>query len=150
MARFEKAVLVDKMDRLPRKAIMLDPFSKKAFSPSDREYAEKKGVVAVDCSWADAERVFGKLKKKRRMESRALPMLLAANPVKFGKWGELSTLEALSATYYIMGEKEMAKDMLGIYNWGIRFLQTNIEPLEAYSKCLNSGEVVEVQKEFFS
>ena len=109
----------------------------------------RKGIVAVDCSWEEAENVFPELRSSLRMESRALPALLAANPTKFGKWGELSTLEALSASYYIMGEKERASDMLGAYTWGIRFLETNIEPLEAYSNCRDSGEVVRVQAEFF-
>jgi len=47
-----------------------------------------------------------------------------------------------------MGEKETAGKMLSIYNWGIRFLETNQEPLDAYAGCKNSREVVEVQKEF--
>ena len=148
MGRFQKAKLVHRMKRLPNRAIVLDPFSKKALSPADRKIAEKRGVVAVDCSWADATNVFDKLNRNLNLESRALPMLMASNPVKFGKWGELSTLEALSAAYFILGEREMAEDMLRIYNWGIRFMQINIEPLEAYAKCGSSSEVVRIQKEF--
>lgn len=149
MARMNKAVLIDKMVKLPFGALLLDPFSEKALSPADRKVLYKRGIVAVDCSWEDAERVFSELGSSLRMESRALPALLAANPTKFGKWGELSTLEALCASYYIMGEKETAKKMLGVYTWGIRFLETNIEPLEAYSNCRDSKEVVKVQSEFF-
>jgi pre-rRNA-processing protein TSR3 len=148
MARMKKAKLVSKMEKLPFKAILLDPFSEKALSPDDRRILMKRGIVAVDCSWEDAENVFPELRTTMKMESRALPGLLAANPTKFGKWGELSTLEALSASYYIMGEKEIARDMLKVYTWGIRFLETNIEPLEAYSRCKDSTEVVAVQKEF--
>lgn len=148
MARLEKARLVEKTERLPYGALLLDPFSEKALSPSDRKILLRKGIVAVDCSWEEVDNVFPELRTNLRMESRALPALLAANPTKFGKWGELSTLEALCASYYIMGEKEVAKDMLGIYTWGIRFLETNIEPLEAYSECKDSTEVVKVQSEF--
>ena len=82
------------------------------------------------------------------MSGRTLPMLLAANPVKFGKWGELSTLEAISAAYYIIGERELAARMLGIYTWGIRFLEVNREPLDAYAGCTDSADVVRVQSEF--
>jgi ribosome biogenesis protein Tsr3 len=129
-------------------SVLLDPFSDKAFSPMDRGIIRTRGLVAVDCSWRDAERIFNTIRTHRRTEERALPMLLAANPTKFGRWGELSTLEALAASYYIIGEKHMAEDMLSIYTWGIRFLETNKEPLEAYSRCRDSSEVVEVQKEF--
>lgn len=148
LARFGKARLVDKIEKVPFGPILLDPFSEKAFSPKDRDLVMAKGIVAVDCSWEEAESVFGSLKTSRRTEGRALPMLLAANPTKFGKWGELSTLEALAAAYYILGEREIARDMLSIYTWGIRFTETNLEPLEAYMECSDSREVVEVQKEF--
>jgi pre-rRNA-processing protein TSR3 len=76
-------------------------------------------------------------------------MLLAANPTKFGKWGELSTLEAIAASYYIIGEKELSGRLLSIYTWGVRFLETNREPLEAYSQCSTSEDVVRVQSEFY-
>lgn len=148
LARFNKAVTFDRMDKIPFGSVLLDPFSDKAFSPMDRGIIMTKGLLAVDCSWRDAERIFNTIRTHRRTEERALPMLLAANPTKFGRWGELSTLEALAASYYIIGEKHMAEDMLSIYTWGIRFLETNKEPLEAYSKCRDSSEVVEVQKEF--
>jgi pre-rRNA-processing protein TSR3 len=149
MAKFQRAVLVERMDKLPRRAVLLDPFAGTALSPADREIIKTRGIIAVDCSWEGAEEIFRKLNKRRRLEGRTLPMLLAANPVKFGKWGELSTLEALAASYYIMGEKETAREMLSIYTWGVRFLETNREPLDAYAACRDGAEVVKVQSEFF-
>jgi pre-rRNA-processing protein TSR3 len=148
MERFRKARLVERTSSLPYGSLLLDPFSEKALSRADRETFLSNGIVAVDCSWEEAENVFNSFRSSHRMEPRALPLLLAANPTKFGKWGELSTLEALAASYYILGEKETASDMLSIYNWGIRFLETNAEPLEAYSECSDSTEVVKVQSEF--
>jgi pre-rRNA-processing protein TSR3 len=148
MARFHKARLVEHFHDIPYGYLLLDPFSKIALSPADKEVLDRRGLAAIDCSWEDAERIFKKFKKARKAEYRALPLLLATNPVKFGKWGELSTLEALAASYYIMGFKDDAAEMMSIYTWGEKFIEINREPLEAYSECANSTEVVEVQKEF--
>lgn len=148
LARFNKAKLVEHFHDLPFGSLLLDPFSKIALSPSDRSIFETSGIIAVDCSWEDAERVFKKLRKGHRLKPRALPVLMAVNPVKFGKWGELSTLEALAASYYILGDKEKAKDLLSIYNWAHKFIEINHEPLEAYAGCRDSSEVVRVQSEF--
>lgn len=148
LARFNRARLVEHFHDIPYGYLLLDPFSKVALSPADKERFERRGMAAIDCSWEDAERIFKKFKKVRKAEYRALPLLMATNPVKFGKWGELSTLEALAASYYIMGFKDDAAEMMSIYNWGEKFLEINREPLEAYSECRNSTEVVEVQKEF--
>ncbi len=143
------AQLVVSPRKLPRGAVLLDPFSGVALSPSDRETILSRGLTAVDCSWEKAEEAFVKVHKECRLEGRTLPMMLAANPTKFGKWGELSTLEAIAASYYIIGEKELCERLLSIYTWGVRFMETNLEPLEAYSQCATSEEVVRVQSEFY-
>ncbi len=143
------AYLVESPRKLPRGAILLDPFSGVALSPSDRGTVLSRGLAAVDCSWEKAEEAFIKVHKESRLEGRTLPMMLAANPTKFGKWGELSTLEAIAASYYIIGEKELCNSLLSIYTWGVRFIETNHEPLEAYSQCATSEEVVKVQSEFY-
>jgi pre-rRNA-processing protein TSR3 len=148
LARFDKAVLVERFKDLPFGSLLLDPFSKIALSPADRKILQRSGIVAVDCSWEDADNVFKKIRKGHRFKPRALPILMAVNPVKFGKWGELSTLEALAASYYILGYKEVSRDLLSIYNWADKFIEINREPLEAYSACENSSEVVKVQSEF--
>ncbi len=148
LARFDLAHIVVKMDMLPYSALLLDPFSGIAFSPADRDVMMEHGLAAVDCSWEHAEEIFPKVRKNKKVVGRTLPLLLACNPTKFGKWGELSTLEALAAACFIAGESEYAKRMLSIYTWGEKFLEINREPLEAYSKCKDSREVVEVQKEF--
>jgi len=148
MVRFGKARMVEHFHDIPHKYLLLDPFTKVALSPADRVILEKRGIAAIDCSWEEAEKVFSRFRKVRKVHSRALPLLMAVNPVKFGKWGELSTLEALAATYYILGMKDQAADMMSIYTWGENFIKINMEPLEAYSACSDSTEVVKVQEEF--
>src|SRR5581483_5487098 len=88
LARFELATLFDKVDKVPRGAILLDPFAEQALSPADRLEAEKRGVVALDCSWKLAEQVFPAARE--RTVPRALPWMLATNPVNFGKPFQLS------------------------------------------------------------
>jgi pre-rRNA-processing protein TSR3 len=149
LARFGLARLVERMDMLPAKALLLDPFCGVALSPADRLVLLQRGICAVDCSWELAEGVFKALNKRKRMVGRTLPLLMASNPVKFGRWGELSTVEALAASYYILGERPWAERLLSIYTWGVRFLEVNREPLEAYAACSDGAEVVRVQGEFF-
>ena len=78
-----------------------------------------------------------------------LPLLLAANPVNWGKPGKLTTAEALAAGLYLVGRKEQARNILGAFRWGERFFELNLEPLEAYSQAKSSSELVELQFEFF-
>ena len=78
-----------------------------------------------------------------------LPLLLAANPVNWGKPGRLSTVEALAATLVLAGHDDQAREVLGCVRWGGRFLELNQEPLEAYAAATSSNELVNVQFEFF-
>ncbi|MFO7791613.1 MAG: DUF367 family protein [Candidatus Saliniplasma sp.] len=123
--------------------IYLTPLTDKAFSPDDRERCENGGIRAVDCTWTDAEE-----KLPVYDNSRALPYLVAANPVNYGKPMQLTTVEALSAALYILGEEEQARDILSKFNWGEQFLKLNKGPLDEYQKADNSKEVVEIQSEF--
>ena len=84
-------------------------------------------------------------KMRTKLQPRSLPFLLAANPGNYGKAFKLSTLEAFSASLYIMGEKLQAENILKIYTWGEQFLNLNREPLEEYSLASTSKEVVEKQ-----
>jgi pre-rRNA-processing protein TSR3 len=137
--------LVHKIKFLPRRAVVLNPLSKIAFSPTDRERIEKFGLAALDFSWEHAERV---LLKSVRGTSRCLPYLIAGNPVNFGSPTKLSTAEALAAALYIAGFKEEAYRLLSIFKWGHTFLELNKERLESYSKAKDSKAVIEVQKQF--
>ena len=132
---------------LPKKAIVLNPFSEVAFSPADKERIEEFGLVGLDCSWERAEKM---LLKRVRGTSRCLPFLIAGNPVNFGKATKLSTVEALAAALYIVGFEQEAVRLLSIFKWGHTFLEMNHERLEGYKNARNSTEIVELQKRFMT
>jgi pre-rRNA-processing protein TSR3 len=139
------AHLVHQAKLLPKKAIVLNPFSEIAFSPADRQNIERFGLAALDCSWERAEKILSKQVSK---SSRCLPFLIAGNPVNFGKPCELSTVEALAAALYIAGFRKESERFMSIFKWGHTFLEVNSERLECYSKAKDSAEVVEIQKRF--
>jgi pre-rRNA-processing protein TSR3 len=144
--RFGFAVLQKNIRKLPSYAILLDPFAKKSVSCEDKSVALQNGLVALDCSWKTAEQMFQSL--ELRMIPRALPFLLAANPVNYGKAFQLSTLEAFAAALYILDEVEQARTILGIYTWGHRFLELNKEPLEEYRQASSSAEIIQIMNRY--
>ena len=137
LARFNLARITKRASSL-KPYIVLSPFSEKALSPEDRGI---KGIAALDCSWAQAEEVF----KKLNLRTRALPYLIAANPVNFGKPFQLSTVEALAAALVILGEPKQAEEILSKFSWGHVFLEVNREPLAEYASAKDSAEVVRIQ-----
>ena len=137
--------VVHRVRGLPRGAVILNPFSKKAFSPADRERLERRGLAAVDCSWMHADEVF---ELSIRGASRCLPYLVAANPVNYGVPTKLSTVEALSAALYIGGFRDEAELLLSIFKWGPHFIVLNRVLLDGYAGMKDSGEVVELQRKF--
>jgi pre-rRNA-processing protein TSR3 len=60
----------------------------------------------------------------------------------------LSSVEALAAALYIIGEKERAAELLSKVNWGIRFLEVNHEPLDLYTTAKDSTEIIKMQDLF--
>ena len=138
------ARLVNKTRFLPKRAVVLNPFSEIAFSPADRGRVESFGLVALDCSWEHAEKV---LLKHVKGTSRCLPILLAGNPVNFGKATKLTTAEALAAALYIAGFKQEATRLLSIFTWGHTFLELNSARLDSYASAQDSAEVVRMQTE---
>ncbi|MDD2340440.1 MAG: DUF367 family protein [Methanosarcina sp.] len=145
LARFGLARLYDKISKLPRSAILLDPTAEKALSPADDP---GKGIIVLDCSWEEVERVFPEL-AKLNLEHRALPYLLAGNPVNFGRSFKLNSAEAFAAALYILGHKEQAERALSKFNWGHSFLELNKEPLEEYAAAKSSTEIVEIQSHYY-
>jgi pre-rRNA-processing protein TSR3 len=142
LKRHGLARLVTKTRFLPKRAIVLNPFSEIAFSPADRKRVEDFGLVALDCSWEHAEKV---LLKHVRGTSRCLPILIAGNPVNFGKATKLTTAEALAAALYIAGFKQEAKELLSIFTWGHTFIELNLAALENYAAAQNSAGIIRIQ-----
>jgi pre-rRNA-processing protein TSR3 len=146
LQRFGFATLQGTIRKLPRHAVLLNPFAKKSLSREDLQIVCTYGLVALDCSWKTAEQTFQSL--QTTMTSRALPFLLAANPVNYGKPYQLSTLEAFAAALYILGEVDHAKEIVKIYTWGHRFLELNHEPLEDYRHARDSTEIIRLMYQY--
>nr|WP_187286198.1 DUF367 family protein [Methanothermus fervidus] len=139
------AKIVKTMNQIPRGAIVLNPLSKKALSREDKQRIIRHGLAAIDCSWKNVRKSSEIFKVGRY--HRALPFLVAANPIAYGRPFVLSTAEAIASTLYIIGLKDMAKEIMSNFKWGPHFLQLNKELLDAYSKAKTSKEVVKIQKE---
>jgi pre-rRNA-processing protein TSR3 len=148
MGKTDKARLVYHLNQIPHGAIVLNPYSEHSVSPEDKRYVSRRGVVGLDCSWNEvsSSKSFFNLSKYHR----ALPFLIATNPVNYGKPCTLSTSEAIAATLYITGYKDQARDIMDVFKWGHTFIELNFELLEAYSGALNSAEVVDIQNDFLS
>jgi pre-rRNA-processing protein TSR3 len=139
---------VTEVRSLPRGALVLDPREQKALSPEDAKVASRRGLVAIDCSWKHVVESYRKHDLRGVGPRRALPFLLAANPVHFAQPMQLSTLEAFAAALFILGEDRQARELLAAYTWGPQFEVLNREPLAAYAQCATSAEVVAAQAEF--
>lgn len=142
LSRRGQARLVDKAQLLPLHGVLLNPFAKKALSREDRP-AMRRGLLALDCSWKQAEETFADL--QGRVKSRALPYLVAANPVNYGRPFRLTTAEALGAALWIAGEAGQARRLLAGVAFGPHFLELNEQPLADYAACATSAEVVAAQ-----
>ena len=146
LSRFNLVKLETNIRKLPRNTILLNPLAKKSISREDLPIARKNGILALDCSWKTVETSFELLIEKNH--SRALPFLVAANPVNYGKPFKLTTLEAFIASLYILGEVDHAEELTGLYKWGPQFLILNKEPLEDYRQANSSEEIIEIMKQY--
>lgn len=128
---------------IPKGSIVLSPFSDRAMSPADIVHA-RKGLVVMDLTWTNIDE-FPRLKK---VEERALPYLLASNPINWGRPMELNSAEAVMAALWILGEKDQAKTFLERFNWAPEFLRLNGNMLDDYASAKDSTEVVRIQNEY--
>jgi len=120
LVKFNMVRQYENVGETPRGAILMDPTSEQALSRAD---SLKKGIVVLDCSWEHAEEMFPQL-EKFDLQRRALPYMLAANPVNFGRPFRLNSAEAFAAALYITGRKEQAERVLSKFNWGTLILRT--------------------------
>jgi pre-rRNA-processing protein TSR3 len=142
LKRHGLARVVNSIRFLPRRAIVLNPFSEIAFSPADRQRIQDFGLAALDCSWEHAQKV---LSTHVKGTSRCLPILIAGNPTNYAKATKLSTVEALAGALYIAGFKDEAQKLLSIFTWGHTFMELNADLLEGYSKAKDSSDIVKMQ-----
>jgi pre-rRNA-processing protein TSR3 len=141
MKRFGKLRILSRISDIPRNTLLLDPTAEQALSPEDRGVPS---LTVLDCSW---EVLDTSVVERYRMR-RALPFLLAANPLHYGRPFQLSSIEAFAAALYILGETEQAQQILSLYTWGCRFLELNAEPLSLYAMARDSAEVVAIQAQY--
>jgi pre-rRNA-processing protein TSR3 len=146
LARFGLAELELNIKRIPKNSLLLNPYAEKSLSKADISLAQKKGIVAVDCSWKNAEDCFKNLNKKS--VSRSLPFVIAVNPINYGKPYKLTTLEAFITALYILGCEKKAKKISKLYKWSQNFIELNRDPLNEYKNAKDSTEIINIMKQY--
>src|SRR2546422_10655870 len=140
LERLGLMTFVPRPSALTKGAILLTPEADRALSRADAPRAERRGLAVVDVSWKR-----GEFPKVPQATPRALPYLLAANPVNYGKPFVLSSAEALAAALVIFGRPQHARAILSKFTWGRQFLALNQEPLDACAQAGDSASVVRAQ-----
>ena len=143
MLKFGLAKEAKTLRNIPSGSIVLSPFADKALSPADMKYA-RNGLVVMDLTWTNID----EFPRLSRTQDRALPYLLASNPINWGRPMELNSAEAVFASLIILGQKEQADSFMGRFNWAPEFVRLNGELLDAYSRASDSTEVVRIQNEY--
>lgn len=143
MLKFGLAKEAKTLHAIPKGSIVLSPFAEKALSPDDVRYA-RHGLVVMDLTWTNID----EFPRPKGTNDRALPYMLASNPINWGKPMELNSAEAVMASLFILGEREQAETFLGRFNWAPEFMRLNGELLEEYSSAKDSTEVVRIQNEY--
>lgn len=143
MLKFGLAKEAKTIGSIPAGSIVLSPFAERALSPADLKHA-MHGLVVMDLTWTNID----EFPKTPKCQDRALPYLLASNPINWGRPMELNSAEAVMASLYILGQKEQADEFLERFNWGPEFLRLNGNLLDDYSKANDSTEIVSIQNEY--
>ena len=142
-AKMVKFGLAQSIKKIGNKGMVLDPFSEKTLIPKDRLLINS--IVGIDCSWNLADRAFS---KKFNGIKRKLPPLLAGNPVNYSKLNKLTTVEALSASLFILGFTEQSLALLDKFKWGHTFYDLNRNLLDEYSKLENEEQIDSILKDY--
>ena len=150
MQRFGHCRIHTDIRRSPKRGILLDPLAGLLLGPDDRSDIERGGaLVGLDCSWKQIDESIEYLNKRTRLNGRTLPVVLAANPVSWGKPGRLSNAEAFAVSLVLLGRWEQAHRIMQPFNYSDQFFQLNEQPLEAYSNATTNDQLAELQWEFF-
>lgn len=142
-AKLVKFNLASDIRSTNKKNLVLDPFADKTLIPKDKSLFNS--IVGIDCSWNLTDQTFA---KKFIGIKRKLPPLLAGNPVNYSKLNKLTTVEAISASLFILGFKQDALNLLDKFKWGHTFYELNQNLFEEYSKINSEDEIENVLKEF--
>lgn len=129
------------------KMLVLNPFANEVVCKSDKTLVDS--ICVIDCSWNKAEHVLTNHKFLRKGIPRKIPALLAGNPINYARLGRLSSVESLSACYYVLGEKNFASSLLDKFKWGHTFLELNHDALEDYSFAENRDEIMRIEIGYF-
>ncbi|MCQ2053441.1 MAG: DUF367 family protein [archaeon] len=142
MLKFGLAKKVNSIQNIPSGSIILSPFAKQALSPMDIEHA-RNGLVVVDMTWTNIDNF-----PRFQNTCRALPYLIASNPINWGRPMKLNSAEAVMASLIILNCKEQANEFIERFNWASEFVRLNGELLNIYAKAKNSTEIVYIQNEY--
>ncbi len=142
-AKLVKFGLAKNVQRTYKKTLVLDPFAKKTLLASDNKLVSS--ITAIDCSWNLAYEVF--ITNFAGIH-RKLPPLFAGNPINYSKLDKLTTVEAISATLFILNYKELGLKLLDKFKWGHTFLDLNKNLFKDYSKLKSEDEIRPLLEEY--
>jgi len=135
--------LAKKVRKTSDTTLILNPFAKKTLLPSDKSLITS--ITAIDCSWSFAEQTFA---NKLSGIHRKLPPLFAGNPVNYSKIGKLTTVEAISAALYILGNDEIGNQLLDKFKWGHTFYELNQNLIKDYLNLESEDKIDQILKEY--
>lgn len=142
-AKIVRFGLAEKTKRINSRSLVLDPFSPNLLLPKDR--SKTRTIVGLDCSWNLASDTLSQNFSGTR---RRLPPLLAGNPVNYSKLNKLTTVEALSATLFILGYRQQGLELLDKFRWGHTFYDLNRNLLAEYSKLEDASELEPILQDY--
>ena len=141
MKKLERFHMAKRIDRAKAsRSLVLTVSSSQYLMNSDRTLILERGITAIEGSWKQ-NNLMGETKFRY---GRILPPLLASNPVNYGKWNLLSSVEAISASLIITGFRDFAERILSKFSWGHSFISLNMEILEEYAKCKSEDDIKKV------
>ena len=68
--------------------------------------------------------------------------------MNYSKLNKLSTVEALAAAVYILGESDLTHTLLQKFKWGHTFFELNKNLLQDYTKAKSESEIFEICHEY--
>ena len=142
-AKLVKFGLATNVKKTSDKTLILDPFAEKTITKNDKKLVDS--ITGIDCSWNLADQTFT---TNFSGIHRKLPPLFAGNPVNYSKLNKLTTVEAISAAVFILGNKELCLELLDKFKWGHTFFELNQNLLEDYSKVDSEDQIPSILREY--